>query len=1229
MTDASPPNGDAPPPAPGGVPARPEASGGGLTALATRRPVAVTMIVLTVVIFGAIAFRRLPRTLMPDISYPSVTVRTEYPGAAPDDVELRVSRRLEESLSQVRGLRRISSISRAEASDVILEFVWGTPMSVATMDVREKLEQAVLPLEVPRPILLRYDPTLDPVLQVGLYATSDAEAIDFGGGSAELAALESDEAALIQLRLLAEEEIEERLRVDGLAAVQVRGGLEREIRIEVQEDRLRDYGIDLADINRRLQEENRNQASGLLYEGDQSYVVRTVNEFEGLDEIRNLIVKRADTVPVRLHQVADVSFSYREPDVITRLNGHPCVKLDFYKEADANVVDVVRGVRARLFGSADGPGRSDRKDEDAEDAEDDTAAKSNGESERRGATGRRRRAIADQLPSGVEMAIMADQSVFIESALDNVRRTAISGGVLAILVLYVFLRRLGFTAAVGLSIPISVVATFIGLFVFDVSLNMMSLGGIALGIGMLVDNSIVVLESIFRCREEGDSRMEAAVRGTREVAAAVTASTLTTLSVFFPIVFVQGIAGQVFRDQALAVVLSLTASLIVALYFIPALVARHIDLGARSSQVTVGFNRAVFRRLRDRFSIVFTRMSSPLRILVYLPVCIILALVAVVTALVELVRAVVTTILYGLVALAAVAFRLVARPVRAGTGAIFRGFDRGFEAVTSVYRALLSWCLAHPVATLLVVAATAYGSFRVFTRLGTELIPEVHQGEFTADVRLPVGTRIERTDSIVRPLEEAVLASPLAARMETLTTTVGVEPDDVDSGDRGEHSAQMLVRLKPGIDPRAAEEQAMRELRSVFSRSPEIDKVQFENPVLFTFKTPIEIEVKGYDLDRLERITDAVEASIRSVPGLEDVRSNIAPGYPEVRLRFRPDVMSHYGLTAEAIGQLVRRKLQGEVSSELTDGDRKIGMRVRLVEEDRETLEQLRGLTVIADASSPLRLEDIADIEVSEGPAEIRRIGHQRAGVVSADLEGIDLGGVTGEIERVLHQDGGLKRVRSADFAIGFGGQKEEMDAALSSLRWALLLAVFLVYVVLAVQFESLRQPIVVIAAVPLAMIGVSPALWFAGLALSIVSFIGMIVLAGIVVNNAIVLVDRVNQVRSRGKNVTDALLEAGSVRLRPILMTTATTVLGLLPLTGLLHGLPGVESIFGAGEGAEIRGPLAITVISGLVTSTFLTLVVVPVMYLLVVGRDATLTAPDAELGLDGPAPTPREGDT
>ncbi|MBI4585531.1 MAG: efflux RND transporter permease subunit [Planctomycetes bacterium] len=1226
----------------------------GLIALSTRRPVAMTMVVATVLVFGMISLYQLPQNLMPDISYPTVTVRTQYAGAAPVDVEDRISERLEGVLSQVKGLRRISSISRAEISEIILEFAWGTELGVATLEVREKIDQAILPDEVEKPTILRYDPTLDPVLQLGYYR-------ERGPGAPPLAAEQAVEE-LIDLRIEAEETVEKDLElVPGVASVEVRGGYEKEIRIDVDEKRLSEKNLTMELISQRLAEENQNLASGMLYEGEQAYLVRAVNEFQDLEEIRNIVIRREGTIPIRLGDVADVRFGFKDPEVLTRYNGNPCIKIDVYKEADANLVEVARRVRNRIYGTESERKllvEMEEKERLERELKPEPGKRAEEEEKRRRLMAQRRSSsrggampplvpmslsgdkakpafLMTRLPRDERVVVMSDQSVFIERSLDEVYSTAISGGLLAIAILYFFLQNWWFTLIVGLSIPLSVIATFGVMNLFKVSLNIMSLGGLALGIGMLVDNSIVVLESIFRCREGGDAPCLAAVRGGKAVAGAVVASTLTTVAVFFPIVFVEGIAGQVFRDQSMTVVISLLASLAVSLTFVPMLVARRFSGGGQGGPAFHWRSNLrrypSFRRLRAQARFARARgwsffATHPLALLsllgglarsackLYLEQAgslllekrralawrrtaivwqapVFLALLA--AALLQIAAFGVGTLILALAAGAALSVRLAgaasARLFKLGLGPFLRGFDRAWRAFEESYAPIIRFALQHRGRTILIAAAAALFSGWLLAQLGSELIPEVHQGEFTLELALPVGTRIERTDELILPLERQ--AQGLAG-VQSIAATVGVEKDSLKAGEEGEHTARLLVRVKKEDSPQEVEERVKAELRRLFRDVPDLNS-KIRNPVLFSFKTPIEVEIKGYNLARLREISNRLVEEMKQIPTIKDVKSNLQPGYPEVHLKFRRDLLVRHDFDVGKIGGVIRRKIEGEVPTRFPERDRKVDLRVRLREADRSSLEDLNALVVNPGEEAEFPLEYVAEIEKGEGPAEIRRIGQTRAAVVSANLAGLDLGRATRAIVEAIN-----RLQVPPEFSVGFGGQQQEMEASRGSLLQALILAIFLVYVVMAAQFESLIQPFVIIFSIPLAGVGVAPVLWLLDLPLSVIVFLGLIILAGIVVNNAIVLIDCVNQLRAGGASKVEAIAKAGRIRLRPIFMTTSTTVLGLIPLTGMLNWIPGAAWLLGAGEGLEIRAPMAITVIAGLISSTLLTLVVVPVIY-------------------------------
>ena len=548
------------------------------SSFATARPVAILMVFLAAVVFGYFSYGRLPVTLMPELTYPTLTVRTEYPGAAPEEVENDISRPIEDEVGVVGGIRRISSISRADVSDVVLEFAWDTTMSEATQDVLERLDLVQLPDEAARPLILHYDPSLDPVLELSLSAS------DTGSAAARF----EGEGGMRRLRRLAELQVKRALEpVKGVAAVRVRGGLEEEIHVLVEEGQLRRTGLSIEDVIRRLAEENINVAGGTIQEARTEYLVRTLNEYSDISEIGETVVATFDGRDVRIRDLGRVVRSHKEREILTRTDGAESVQIEIYKEADANIVALAKRVK-----SAVGEIEPNSASPDGEDGEDE-------ENEQQGG------GLAQQLldQEGAILKVVADRSLFIESSINEVRNTAVLGGLLAVFVLYMFLRNFKTTLIIAVSIPLSLLIAFAPLNLLGVSLNIMSLGGLALGIGMLVDSSIVVLESIHRCREEGDDLAPAAVRGTVEVRSAVFASTLTSIAVFLPMVFIEGVAGQAFGDLGLAVVVSLLASAGVALFFIPMLASRRgLKLGEMSSARRLELKRFhAWRVFRESF----------------------------------------------------------------------------------------------------------------------------------------------------------------------------------------------------------------------------------------------------------------------------------------------------------------------------------------------------------------------------------------------------------------------------------------------------------------------------------------------------------------------------------------------------------------------------------------------------------------------------------------------------
>ncbi|MEL6906517.1 MAG: efflux RND transporter permease subunit, partial [Planctomycetota bacterium] len=851
------------------------ASSGALGFVATR-PVTISMLMIAIAFFGAVSFAKLPVDLLPEISYPTLTVRTTFPGAAPEDVEDRISVRLQESLATLPNLVDTTSISRAGTSDVVLEFDWGTEMTFAVQEVRDRVDGVFLPDDAEKPLILRYDPNLDPILRFGVAAPEGA--------------LEGlDEEQLIRLRWLAEKRIKRDLEgIKGVAAVQIRGGMEEEIRVSVDPFRMGAYDLDPAIIGQRLAQENLNASGGQIREGSTDYLVRTRNEFETIDELEDLGIANVGDAKVRVRDVATVSRTHAEREVVTKLNGREAVEVAVFREAGANIVDVAARVRDRVLGTEEGRALAEQK----KDAKPDVLRMD----ERRKLSH-----LGWRLRDEASIELLSDQSTFISDAVDEVKQSALLGALLAVAVMWMFLRRLAATLIIGVAIPISVVVTFAPMYLFDVSLNIMSLGGLALGVGMLVDNAIVVLESITRCREEGDDLAHAAVRGVREVAGAITASTLTTVSVFAPIVFVEGIAGQIFGDQAVTVVSSLIVSLIVAVLFIPMLASRRFLAGGGSPLELVKGKRVQRREFfppemrRSVGSFVGGLAGGLASLFAYLAM-----------------RAGVLV----LVPIAAV-FSVLTWPLR-------RAFDALWGALDVVYPRLLRSAIAAPIVTVLAVSGLGYLSYERAQTLGLELIPEVHQGEFTAFLSLPVGTPIEDSEVVysglakrVRRIDGVVLTS----------LTVGIEADTLTREIEDEHTARLTVRAaRADAD---FEEALIAQVRELTRGEPDMELVDVRRPTPFALDSAVSVEVRGYDLEDLASTADEVAAALRGITGLTDVRTTVRPGFPEARVTFDRDKTLAYQLDLAQISQYVRDQVLGSVSTRFVDGDDRIDVRVR------------------------------------------------------------------------------------------------------------------------------------------------------------------------------------------------------------------------------------------------------------------------------------------------------------
>ncbi|MCG0276638.1 MAG: efflux RND transporter permease subunit [Thermosediminibacteraceae bacterium] len=1005
-----------------------------LAKFSIKRPVTMIMIVIIVLVLGAVSLERLGTDLLPDISFPTLMVITQYEGAGPEEVENLVTKPLEQVLSTVSNVKSIRSTSLEGVSNITVEFNWGTNMDFAVLDVREKVDliKDMLPPDVRSPQIYKYDASQIPLMEIAVYGGDD----------------------LGQLKKVAEEKIKNRLlQLEGVGMVQVFGGTEREVHIVVDPDKLMRYGLTMDAIVRALQAENLNLPGGAISYGKREYLIRSVSEFKDISEIRELpIPVNGGTVP--LSSLARVEYA-DETDVISKMNKKPSVVLVLYKQSGFNTVQVSEKVSKELEN------------------------------------------LKKELPADVGYTIVFDQANFINKAIGNVVDNAISGALLAVGVIYLFLRDLRSTLIIGITIPISIITTFVLVYFNKLTLNLLSLGGLALGVGMLVDCSIVVLDNIFRHREEGEDSITAAISGTDEVARAVLASTLTTVVVFLPVVYVEGIASQLFKDLALTVTYSLMASLIVSLTLIPLL----------STRLMVG------RKMQSN----------------------------------------------GIV------------------GGIGRKFDTAYGKVLNFYENFLRWALSHRKVVIAVAAVAFAISVSLIPFVGTEFLPKFDIGSIMITVQMPDGTRIEEMERAVDELTAKMEAIP---EIQEVLSIIGFS----QGGEARDNEASIMVRLKPMEERERDSDAVAEEIRKIVSKVPGVKaNVVSLAGMMFLGEASeaVSIKIKGDDIEKLKEISDQVVNIVKSVPGTREVKSSIAMERPEINIKVNRDKAMLYGLNSAYVASYVKSAVQGITATRLrTEGD-EIDVKVKAEESLVNDMSKLKSLTIPTPVGVPLPLASIAGVEKGEGPISIDREDQARAIKVTGSV----LGRFTGDVNREIQEK--LKHLRLPEgYTIEIGGEQEQIVESFKSLFLAFMLALLLVYMVMAAEFESLMQPFVIMFTVPLGAIGVVLSLLLTGRSLNIASFIGIITLAGIVVDNAIVLIEFVNQLRERGLSREEALLKAGPIRLRPILMTTLTTLLGLLPLA------------LGFGEGGELGASLATALIGGLTVSTVLTLVVVPVLY-------------------------------
>ena len=1008
-----------------------------LTSTSVKRPIATTMVFLIIIVLGVMSFRYLPVDLLPPIEYPQISVSTDYPNVGPEEIEKIITQRVENAIAGIPGVEKVRSSSEEGESRVTLEFTQGSDIDVAANEVRAALDQLrdELPPEAEPPQIRKFDPNNFPVVIVGA----------------------NSEMNLQELTQVLEREITKRFeQIKGVGSIGVWGGVYKEVHVELKRDRLIASGLSSAQVQQAISSENVNLPGGNVNQGVQQLYVRTLGEYESLDQISNTIVTVVDGKPIRVKDVAEVKWGYQDLNRLVTIDEKPMVRFGIRKQTGANTVAVAEDIRQEIE-------------------------------------------QINQERTDMELFVTTDQSEFIQSSIDNVQNSAVWGSLLAIVILYLFLRNGSSTSIIAVSIPISIIATFGLLYFNGLTLNQMSFGGLALGVGLIVDNAIVVLENIIRLREEEGKDLEAsALVGTKEVGGAIVASTLTTSVIFLPVVFMQTITGIVFQQLALVVVFALVCSLFVALTLVPMLCSRFLTVKPEGSK----------------------------------------------------------------------------EAKKKGW------FQRYFRILENKYMGIIEKVINRRKTVFGVTSALVIGCFLVIPYIPIELAPQSDADEIDVDFMMAEGTNIAVQNQYLQELEKVVRASLNMDDVEHLTTDVRdgraeVEIAMVPASSRSMSTSKIADQLRedlegliPGGDIRVDAQSGLWILRRLFGSGGGED---------------VELQLRGYNLDLAEKISKDIQLKIEEIPEISGVRVDRREGRPEQNIQFNREKIADLGLTVRDVAQVIQTNIGGSrAGTYRIEGD-EYPITVRLQPKDRLSTTDLENISLRTPDGQVLPVSAVVQKNMGRGPTDINRINSQRVSYISANLaSGVPLGDAVEKIQDKLSDlqlpDG---------FSIVYSGEYEEQQKAAADFQLSIIMALILIYMVMAAQFERFFDPLVVMFSVPLAVIGVVPTLMLTSTTINMQSLMGIIMLIGIVVNNAIVLIDYINLMRrDRGMDVYKAVIVAGKLRLRPILMTTLTTILGLLPLS------------FGIGSGAEIQASLARVVIGGLTASTLVTLIFIPVVY-------------------------------
>lgn len=1094
-----------------------------LSRLAVNRPVTFLMASLILIGFGVFGLMNLRLNLYPDVSFPTVTVYTTYEGVAPEDIETLITRPIEESVGSVSGIQRVRSQSSQGASVVRLNFDWGTDLFFAETEVRKQLDmiRRTLPREAEQPVVFSYDPNDEPVVVLTLTSESRSPR---------------------ELRTIATQQLEQRIeRVGGVASAATAGGYDRQINIRIRNAEMRAYNLDISDIASTLRNENIQVPAGQLEEAETTYSLRTVSDFRNIEQIRRTIVATNEGNPIYLEDVARVEDGIAQPIGNVRVEGNDGVIINVYRQSDSNVVMAAGGVMGSL-------------DE-----------------------------LRSILPPGVQLDVLTNQADFIEMSIRNLILTGLQAVFLVMLMLLLFLRSGRSSLIVAISIPVSIIATFSIMHWADVSMNIISLSGLTLAVGLVVDNAVVVLENIFRFREDGFDGGESAVKGAQEVSGPVVMSTLTTLVVFLPVLFVPGIAGLLFRDLALTVSFALIVSVLVALTLIPVMASRFFGWEQRqrnsvarkqdasdetNDNEEAGDDEEAGDNEEDRMQETFFerllvwRRRSTLNRILSIPVFLILLPV------------------YALYRVLTLLFHRV--------GGFFAGkvapvLGAAFEKVESTYQRTIDKVLSHSVVTVLLAFALLAASLPIFYQLGGEFFPEVDENNIVLEVQREPGVNLFELERTIRQVEHVVEREVPETRLvvSDYGDKLGIEGADNPGGNQG----VVRIELVPVQERSRSQFEITANLLEALQEVPAANIRELrEDPLSPDGETGLIVQIYGFDPEIREDLAFATMQQMRNIEGITGLFSTADQGRPELRIIMDRERIARVGMTTAQVTSAVSDAVRGDVATTFVDQGIEFEVLVQLEPLDRAHSGMIDEIQLRTPEGDWMPLNNLARIEHVTGPASIHRINQERMVEVNADLGNLDLQTAT---ERTRDALGNVNWPDGYRYEVG--GAAEDQRESFFYLMIAFMIAGLLTYMVMASQFESLLEPLIIIVTIPLALTGVLLMLWGTGTPVSVTAMVGLVLLTGIVVNNGIVMIDYIKILQARGQQRHQAIVNGASRRLRPILMTALTTILAMTPLALQL------------GAGSETWSPMARTVIGGLFMSTLLMLFAVPCMYNLV----------------------------